>query len=522
VLTERRWLELIKGYELEVHYHLGKANVVADALSRKAHYNYLSAVPLTGQESSIRVLMDLSLYNITLTPILRKEIIAAQKNDEGMAHIRRRMQEGDPKVDCFREDAEGTLWFKNRLVVPRKEALKKKILDEAHTSRYSIHPGSTKIIMTWGNNSGGHEWSAIARYVSDCDTYRKVKADYMKLGGLLQPLSISDWKWEDISMDFIVGLPLTAHKFDLIWVIVDQFTKSTHFIPVHTRYTAEKYAEIYITRVMCLHRVPKTIVLDQGSQFVAQFWEQLHASLETHLIHSSAYHPQTDGQTERVNQILEDMLGACVMEHQGSWDKNLPWAEFLYNNSYQESLKMALFEALYGRRCRTPLNWIELGEKAVFGPDLIDAEATVHRIQDNLKVTKSSQESYANKRCRPLEFEVGDHVYLQGSPMKGIKRFGMKGKLTPRYIEPFPILKKCGPVAYKLELLPSLERVHDIFHVSQLKKCLKAPVDVVLPEVTPLEADLTYPECHTQFLWPKPDAHRMYAQDQVVIHTVRM
>jgi hypothetical protein len=109
VLTERRWLELIKDYELEVHYHLGKANVVADALSHKAHYNYLSAVPLTGEESSIRVLMDLSLYNITLTPILRKEIISAQKNDEGMAHIRRRMQEGDPKVDCFREDAEGTL-----------------------------------------------------------------------------------------------------------------------------------------------------------------------------------------------------------------------------------------------------------------------------------------------------------------------------------------------------------------------------------------------------------------------------
>jgi hypothetical protein len=227
---------------------------------------------------------------------------------------------------------------------------------------------------------------------------------------------------------------------------------------------------------------------------VAQFWEQLHASLETHLIHSSAYHLQTDGQTERVNQILEDMLRACVMEHQGSWDKNLLWAEFLYNNSYQESLKMALFKALYGRRCRTPLNWIELGEKAVFGPDLIDAEATVHRIQDNLKATKSSQESYVNKRCRPLEFEAGNHVSLQGSPMKGVKRFGMKGKLAPCYIEHFPILKKCGPVAYKLELLPSLERVHDIFHVSQLKKCLKAPVDVVLPEVTPLEADLTYPE----------------------------
>jgi hypothetical protein len=133
-MRQRRWLELIKDYELEVHYHPEKVNVVADALSHKGHYNYLPAVHSTGEESSTRVLPDLSLYNITLTPTLRCEIIAAQTNDEGMGHIRKRIQEGDPKVACFREDEEGTLWFKDRLVVPRKEALKKKILDEAHTS----------------------------------------------------------------------------------------------------------------------------------------------------------------------------------------------------------------------------------------------------------------------------------------------------------------------------------------------------------------------------------------------------
>jgi transposase InsO family protein len=160
------------------------------------------------------------------------------------------------------------------------------------------------------------------------------------------------------------------------------------------------YAEIYIARVLCLHGVPKMIVSDRGSQFVARFWEQLHASLGTHLIHSSAYHPQTDGQTERVNQILEDMLRACVMEYPSSWDKNLSWAEFSYNNSYQESLKMVPFEALYGRQCRTPLNWIESGKKAIFGPDIVvEAEAMVHRIQENLKAAKLRQESYANERC---------------------------------------------------------------------------------------------------------------------------
>jgi hypothetical protein len=121
------------------------------------------------------------------------------------------------------------------------------------------------------------------------------------------------------------------------------------------------------------------------------------------------------------------MLRACVIEHQGSWDKNLPWAEFSYNNSYQESLKIALFEVLYGRRCHMLLNWIELGEKVIFCPDLInEAEATVRRIQGNLEAAKSRQENYANKRCRPLQFEVGDHVYLKVSPMKGVERFGVK------------------------------------------------------------------------------------------------
>jgi hypothetical protein len=183
------------------------------------------------------------------------------------------------------------------------------------------------------------------------------------------------------------------------------------------------------------------------------------------------------------------------MEYPGSWDKNLPWAEFSYNNSYQESLKMAPFEVLYGRRCRTSLNWIEPGVKMIFGPDLVEeVEMTVSRIQDNLRDAKSRQESYANKRRRPLEFAVGDHVYLKVSPMKDMKRFGMKGKLTPHYIGPFPILEKSGSVAYKLELPPSLAGVHNIFHVSQLKKYLKTPVDVVLPDMAPLKADLTYPE----------------------------
>jgi hypothetical protein len=225
-MRQRRWLELIKDYELEVHYHPGKENVIVDALSHKAHCNYLQVVCLTGEVSSTRVLSKLSLFDITLTPTLRTEIIAAQKTDESMGHIKRRMREDDLRVACFHEDTEGTLWSKERLVVPKREALNKKILDEAHTSRYSIHPGSTKMYHDLRQQFW---WTRMKRetahYVSECDTYRKVKADYMKPGGLLQPLSILEWKWDDISMDFIVGLPL-----------MDQLSKSAHFLPIHTRY----------------------------------------------------------------------------------------------------------------------------------------------------------------------------------------------------------------------------------------------------------------------------------------------
>jgi hypothetical protein len=183
------------------------------------------------------------------------------------------------------------LWFKERLVVPKKEVLKKKILDEAHTSRYSIHPRRTKM---YHDQRQQFWWTRIkrkaARYVFKSDTYRKVKVNYMKPRRLLQLLSILEWKWDDIIMDFIVGLPLTARKFDLIWVIMGQLSKYAHFIPIHTRYDARRYVEIYISYVLYLHGVLKMIISDRGSQFIARFWEQLHASLETQLIHSSAYH----------------------------------------------------------------------------------------------------------------------------------------------------------------------------------------------------------------------------------------
>jgi hypothetical protein len=193
--------------------------------------------------------------------------------------------------------------------------------------------------------------------------------------------------------------------------------------------------------------------------------------MDTKLNFSSAYHPQTDGQTERTNKILEDILRACALKHGGSWDKSLPYDEFSYNNNYQASLKMAPFEALYGRKCRTPLYLSETGERKLFGADIIrEAENQVQIIRENLRIAQSRQKSYADGKRRDVGFQEGDYVYLKVSPIRGSCRFKVKGKLSPWIIRPFKILERVGEVAYMLELPVQLADVHDVFHISQLKK----------------------------------------------------
>jgi hypothetical protein len=222
--------------------------------------------------------------------------------------------------------------------------------------------------------------------------------------------------------------------------------------------------------------------------------------LGTRLEFSTAFHPQTDGQTERVNLILEDMLRACALDYGSSWDENLPYAEFSYNNSYQSSIKMSPFEVLYGRKCRTPLLWDGVGERQLFGPDLIkDAEEKVKLIRDRLKIAQSRQKSYADSKRKEVTYEVGDRAYLRVSPLRGIKRFGIKGKLAPRFIGPYKIIARKGEVVYKLGLPKVLAAIHDVFHVSQLKKCHLGMTDTPLRDTVPLdevqlESDLTYEE----------------------------
>ncbi|KAJ0936480.1 putative nucleotidyltransferase, Ribonuclease H [Helianthus annuus] len=292
------------------------------------------------------------------------------------------------------------------------------------------------------------------------------------------------------AMDFITKLPRMPSSHDCVWVVVDRLTKSAHFLPIRDDYKVEKLARIYTNEIICRHGTPRDIISDCDGRFTSRLWETFQSGLGTTLNLSTAFHPQTDGQTERKIRTLEDMLRSCVLDFGGSWDAYLPLVEFSYNNSYHSSIQMAPFEALYGRKCRSPIVWHEIGDSQITGPELLQEPTDkILQIRDNLLKARSRQKSYADRRRKPLEFDVGDHVFLKVSPWKGV-RFGKKGKLAPRYVGPFKILERIGKVAYRLELPEELSTVHPTFHVSNLRKCL-AEHDLQVP-LEDLQVDETF------------------------------
>ncbi|KAG8496931.1 hypothetical protein CXB51_008102 [Gossypium anomalum] len=416
---ERRWLELLKDYELVIDYHPGKANVVADALSRKS-------------------LFALRAMNVHLS-VSSDDVLVAE-------------------LKSFKIDDNDCLKFKNRLCVPRNPKLILKILSEAHSGRMSVHPGSTKM---YNDLKRQYWWPGMKRDISNsvskCLICQQVKAKHQVPSGLLQPIMIPEWKWDQITMDFVSGLPLAQSKKDSIWVIVDRLTKSAHFIPVRKNFSLDKLAELYVSQIVRLHGVPISIVSDRDPRFTSRFWKKLQEVLGTKLHFSTAFHPQTDGQSERIIQILEDMLRCCILEFCGSWERYLPLVEFAYNNSFQSSIKMAPYEALYGRKCRTPLFWTELSESKIFGVDLIkDAEQKVKVISESLKAASDRQKSYADLKRKDIEYQVGDKVFLKVSPWKKVLRFGCKGqdRTEMSHVSPYQLYgfgdrnEPCKPILY--------------------------------------------------------------------------
>ncbi|GJR90537.1 putative reverse transcriptase domain-containing protein [Tanacetum coccineum] len=315
-------------------------------------------------------------------------------------------------------------------------------MDEDHRSKYSIHPRADKMYYDLRDR---YWWPGIKK---DIDVYQ---------------LEIPEWKWEGIAIDFMTKLPKTSSRHDTIWVIVDRLTKSAYFLPMREDYKMDRLARLYLNEIVSIHGVPISIISDRDSRFTSRFWLSMQEALGTRLDMSTAYHPQTDGQSERTIQTSKDMLRACVLDFGGSWDVYLLLAE--------------------------------VGEGQLIGPELVqDTTEKISQIKDRLKFARDRQKSYAGKRRKPLEFSVSDFVLVKVSPWKGVIRFGKKGKSAPRFVGPFEIVKKVGPVAYRLDLPEELNGVHDTFHVSNLKKCLDDPtLQVPLDEIQ-VDAKLNFVE----------------------------
>ncbi|KAM2088514.1 hypothetical protein ACFX1T_032585 [Malus domestica] len=504
-LRQRRWLELLSDYDCTIEYHPGRANVVADALSRKPQGRlnalYTSRVPLlaelrsTGVELEWEEQSEAFLANFQVKPILIDRVLAAQSLDEEIQELINLRNEGKKK-DLKIRGSDGMLMQENRMYVPNNEELKKEILDEAHCSAYAMHPGGTKMYHTI---RPFYYWPGmkreIAEYVSRCIVCQQVKAERKKPFGRLQPLPVPQWKWENITMDFVYKLPRTQNGFDGIWVVVDRLTKSAHFIPVREKYSLNKLAQLFISKVVKYHGVPVNIISDRDPRFTSKFWIAFQEALGTRLLYSTAYHPQTDGQSERTIQTLEDMLRSSVMQFGDSWHDRLDLMEFAYNNSFHSSIGMSPFEALYGKACRTPLCWSEVGERILEGPEIVDETTqNIQVIKSNLKVAQDRQKSLADRHTTDRMYNVGDYVFLKLSPWRGVVRFGKKGKLSPRYIGPYEITERIGEVAYRLELPPELSKVHNVFHVSMLRHYVSNPSHVIPPQPLEINPDLTYDE----------------------------
>ncbi|GJZ00086.1 putative reverse transcriptase domain-containing protein [Tanacetum coccineum] len=463
VLMQKEKVIAYASCQLKIHKknyttHDLELGAVVSALKMWRHYLYGTKCIMFTDHKSLQHILDqkelnmrqhrwlelLSDYDFGLNlpvEILKAQNEARKEENYGTEDLCGMIKKLDPRVD-------GTLCLNGRSWIPCCGNLRKLIMHKSHKSKYSIHPGSDKMyqdlkkLYWWPNMK-----AEIATYVGKCLTYAKVKAEYQKPSGLLVQPVFPVWKWENITMDFVTKLPKMLIGQDTIWVIVDRLTKSAYFLPMKENDSVEKLTRQYLKEVISKHGVLVLIISNRDGRFTSQFWRLLNKSLGTQLDMSTAYHPQTDGQSERTIQTLEDMLRAYVIDFGKGWDMHLPLVEFSYNNSYHTSIKVTPFEALYGRKYRSPICWAEVGDAQLNGPEIVhETTEKIFQIKKCIQAARDRKKSLADRNRKPMEFQVGDIVMLK-------------------------VLAKVGMVAYRLELPNQLSRVHSTFHVSNLKKC---------------------------------------------------
>jgi hypothetical protein len=458
---QARWTEKMQEYDFEIKYIPGKQNVVADALSRRPDLQ-LNAVFQVVTQSQIK-------QQIQETTTKDPELQAIKSNLLG---IPTEPITPSSLLAHYHLGEDGLLRYdQTRLCIPRGP-LRAQILYDHHDTPMAGHQG---IERTYAAVHKLFYWprmnNDVRNYVKSCDSCQRIKASQQVPAGLLQPLPIPKQPWDQVSMDFITQLPPTKAGWDAIVVFVDTFSKMIHLVPTKTTATAPETALLFFNNVVKLHGLPKSIVSDRDAKFTSKFWKTLFQTLGTKLAMSTAFHPQTDGQTERANRTLEDMLRAFVGYQQNDWDTILATAEFACNNAPNASTGMTPFHMNYGRDPYNPYTAIaNIPDAVPATADFLESLKNATKIAtDTLVLAKANQEKNANKSRREVSYMVGDQVLLSSNHINLASQASRPTKkLQHRFIGPYRISQKVSPVAYKLDL-PDTLHIHPVFHVSLLR-----------------------------------------------------